>query len=134
MEDLLLDRFRGRFVPIHRKLARSIGFVAPFQGPSQRYVIGDNLLKALVLAGVPPGRRREYAEFLNDLYRRYGIVVDQRAARASGLYDRRPVNAEYYDNNRIALQRKLRAASLLEEYSDATALVVNGYEDLRQEG
>ncbi len=129
MEELLLDRFLGRFVPIHRKLARSIGFVAPYQGPSQRYVLGDNLLKALVLANVPPGRREEYASFLERLYRRYGIVVDQRAARNSGLYDRRPVNAEYYDDNGAALQQKLKAASLLEEYSDATALVINDYKD-----
>ncbi len=124
-EKLLLKRFRERFVPIHRKLARSIGFVAPYQGPSQRFVLGDNLLKALVLANVAPGERPRYDELLSRLYRRYGIIVDQRAARESSLYDLKPVNAEYFDDNRDALQQKLKTASLLEEYSDATALVVN---------
>lgn len=131
VEDLLLDRFLDRFVPIHRKLARSIGFISPYQGPSQRYVLGDNLLKALVLANVPPGESQEFADFLELLYRRYGIVVDQRAARDSGLYDRRPVNAEYYEDNGAALKHKLKTTSLLEEYSDATAMVVNGYKDTR---
>lgn len=129
IEELLLKRFRSRFVPIHRKLARSIGFIAPYQGPSQRFILGDNLLKALVLSNVAPGKRLPYDEFLDRLYYRYGIVVGQQEARDSGLYDRRPINAEYYDDNRAALQLKLRSAALLEEYSDATALVVNEWRE-----
>lgn len=125
LQQLLLDRFRSSFLPTHRKLARSIGFISPFQGPSQRYVLGDNLLKALVLSNLAPGDRTTYGHFLERLYIRYGLVVDQWAARASGLYESKPINAEYYKDNRDALQQKLKTASLLEEYSDATALVVN---------
>lgn len=125
LQQLLLVRFRSSFLPTHRKLARSIGFISPFQGPSQRYVLGDNLLKALVLANLAPGDRTTYGRFLERLYNRYGLIVDQWAARASGLYEAKPINAEYYKDNRDALQQKLKTASLLEEYSDATALVVN---------
>jgi hypothetical protein len=127
LTDLLIARFRKQFLGVHRKLARSTGFVLPNRGTSQRYVLGDTLLKAIVLANVPPGRRLEYDSFLERIYERYGLVVGQREARASGLYDRRPINVEYYSDNMNALENKLKNAWLLEEYSDATALVVNGW-------
>lgn len=124
---LLITRFRKQFLGVHRKLARSTGFVLPNRGTSQRYVLGDTLLKAIVLANVRPGRRLEYGAFLEQIYQRYGLVVGQREARTSGLYDRRPINVEYYNDNMNALENKLKNAWLLEQYSDATALVVNGW-------
>ncbi len=127
LEDLLVQRFRKQFLGVHRKLARSIGFVLPARGTSQRYVLGDTILKAIVLANVPPKERLEYEFFLQRIYDRYGLVIGQRQARTSGLYERRPINIEYYNANMSALQTKLRNAWLLEEYSDATALVVNGF-------
>ncbi len=127
LENLLVERFRKQFLGVHRKLARSIGFVLPNRGTSQRYVLGDTILKAIVLANVPPKERLEYDAFLQRIHDRYGLVIGQRQARASGLYERRPINIEYYNDNMSALQTKLKNAWLLEEYSDATALVVNGF-------
>lgn len=126
---LLLIGYRRHFLPVHRKLAQRIGFVTPRTGQSQRYVLGDTLLKALVLANVPPSDRLSYDSFLGRLYERYGVAIGQREARQSGLYDRQPINVSYYDDNRAALHEKLKNAGLLEEYSDATALVVNRFRE-----
>jgi hypothetical protein len=123
LTDLLLGDFRKNFLGVHRKLAKSVGFVAPYKGPSGRFVLEDNLLKALVLANLPPDDQMTFGDFLERLYERYGLIVGSGEARASGLFDQQRINAEYYDQNRAALLEKMKHAGLVIEYSDATALV-----------
>jgi hypothetical protein len=121
---ILMNDFRKNFLGVHRKLAKSIGFVAPQKGANARYVLGDNLLKALVVANVPPRSEMIYDDFLQRLYQRYGLIVGPEQARQSGLYDRQHINSEYYDLNRKALLEKMRNGGLAREYSDATAMVI----------
>jgi len=128
LSDLLLGDFRKNFLGVHRKLAKSVGLVAPRKGPSGRFVLGGNLLKALVLANLLPGEQMTFGDFLSRLYQRYGLIVGPGEARMSGLFDRQRVNAEYYDRNRAALLGKMKHAGLVVEYSDATALVENRFE------
>lgn len=123
LTDLLLRDFDKNFLGVHRKLAKAVGFVAPRKGPSARFVLGDNLLKALILATLSPGSGRTYDEFLTRLYERYGLVVGTIEARESGLLKRQRINAEYYNRNRSALLEKMKHAGLAVEYSDATAVV-----------
>lgn len=124
---VVMDRFKDQFLGVHRKLCRSIGLVGPRKGAGQRFVLEDTLLKALVLANVSPHSDTTFDEFLARLYQRYGIVVGQVEAKSSGLYERRKINAGYYDDNRSALHEKLKRAGLLTEYSDATSLVSNRF-------
>jgi len=121
--DLLLGDFRKNFLGVHRKLAKSVGFVAPYKGPNARFVLEDNLLKVLVLANLLPGDQMTFGDFLERLYERYGLIIGSGEARVSGLFDRQRINAEYYDRNRTALLGKMKHAGLVIEYSDATALV-----------
>lgn len=123
LTELLFNGFTKHFVGVHRKLGRSIGFIAPQKGSNQRFVLGDTLLKALVLANVTPGSVIPYDELLERLHRRYGFVIGLREARLSGLYERHSINASYFDDNRMALLEKMKSAGLLREYSDATAMV-----------
>jgi hypothetical protein len=123
LTELLMDGFTKQFIGLHRKLARNIGFVAPKQGRNPRYVLGDTLLKALVLANVSTGSEMAYDEFLSCLYTRYGLVVGQHEAKLAGLSNRRSINTGYFENNRAALLAKMKSAGLLREYSDATAMV-----------
>ena len=123
LTDLLLRDFRKNFLGVHRKLAKAVGFVAPRKGPGARFVLGDNLLKALTLANTPPGSGMTYDDFLARLYERYGLVVGPAEARGSGLLARQRIDVEYYDRNRAALLEKMKHAGLAVEYSDATAVV-----------
>jgi hypothetical protein len=125
LAQFLLKDFRKNFLPVHRKLAKRSGFVAPLTGPGARFVFGDNLLKAILIATVPPGNQIPFGDFLGLLFSRYGIVIGPEEARKSSLFDRQRINAEYYDYNRNALLEKMKHAGLVAEYSDATALVVN---------
>lgn len=121
--DVLREDFDKNFRGVHRKLAKAVGLAAPRKGPGARFVLGDNLLKVLTLANVPPGERTTYDEFLQRLYRRYGLIVGPREARESGLLERHRVNGEYFERNRAALLEKMKLAGLATEYSDATAVV-----------
>ncbi|MCX7681302.1 MAG: hypothetical protein N2508_04950, partial [Anaerolineae bacterium] len=124
--EVLREDFDKNFKGVHRKLAKAVGLAAPRKGPSARLVLGDNLLKALTLANISPGDGMTYDEFLQRLYRRYGLVIGAREARESGLLERHRVNGEYFERNRAALLEKMKLAGLAKEYSDATA-VVGGY-------
>lgn len=126
--DVLMQDFDKNFKGVHRKLAKAVGLVAPRKGPGARFVLGDNLLKALTLANLPLGSGLTYDEFLERLYRRYGFVVAARQARESGLLERQRVNGEYFERNRVALLEKLKHAGLATEYSDATAVVMGGHQ------
>lgn len=121
----LMKDFRKNFLPVHRKLAKRSGFVAPLVGTGARFVFGDNLLKAILIATVAPGNQLLFSDFLERLFYRYGIVVGPEEARRSSLFDRQRINVEYYDYNRNALLDKMKHAGLVAEYSDATALVIN---------
>jgi hypothetical protein len=121
--EVLQQDFDKNFKGVHRKLAKAVGLAAPRKGPGARFVLGDNLLKALTLANIPPGSGMTHDEFLQRLYRRYGLVVGVREAREAGLLERQRVNGEYFERNRAALLDKMKHAGLATEYSDATAVV-----------
>ena len=123
LTDLLLRDFRKNFLGVHRKLSKSVGFVAPRKGPGARFVMGDNLLKALTLANISSDAGVTYDEFLARLYERYGLVVGPAEAQEAGLLERQRINVEYYDRNRLSLLEKMKHAGLAVEYSDATAVV-----------
>lgn len=115
--------FRKNFLGVHRKLGRAIGLIAPATGPRPRFVLGDNLLKTLVLANLKPGDTMSFGDFLERLYQRYGIIIGPGEARTARLIEQLRINEEYYSHNRDVLRKRMRRAGLLVEYSDMTALV-----------
>ncbi|MGQ9928326.1 MAG: hypothetical protein ACUVS4_15840 [Chloroflexaceae bacterium] len=116
--------FRQNFLAVHRKIGRAIGLIAPRKGGQVRFVLGDTLLKTLVLATLPRGDAPvRLGDFLKLLYERYGIVIGPGEAHAADLVERLRINEEYYSWNREALRARMQRAGLLTEYSDATALV-----------
>lgn len=121
LQALLMKDFRKNFLPVHRKLTKSVRFVAPHKGPSARYVLGDNLLKAITLSNATS--EITFERFLDKLYERYQIVIGDRHARASGLFGQQHINSEYYLRNRAALLERMKLAGLAQEFSDATAMV-----------
>jgi hypothetical protein len=119
----ITNDFDEHFLGIHRKLAKSIGFVSPRSGPGARFVLGDSLLRTLVLANIEPGKQMPFDAFLERLYDRYGIIVGSEEARRSSLDEQESINTDYYDINRSSLLEKMKRAGLVTQYSDATALV-----------
>ena len=118
---LLMNDFGKNFLPVHRKLTKAIRFVAPQRGPSARFVLGDDLLKAVTLSNV--SREMTFDRYLDRLYDRYDIVIGARHARDSGLFDQQRINSEYYDQNREVMLERMKHAGLAQEFSDATAMI-----------
>jgi len=118
---LLMNDFGKNFLPVHRKLTKSIRFVAPRKGPSARFVLGDDLLKAVTLSNVPS--EMTFDRFLDRLYKRYEIVVGAQHARESGLFEQQRINSEYYDRNRGVMLDRMKHAGLAQVFSDATTMV-----------
>jgi hypothetical protein len=121
--ETLSTEFRKNFLGVHRKIGRAIGLIAPRKGSQIRFVLGDTLLKTLVMAMLGRADQLPFGTFLEKLYERYGIVVGPGEARAADLMERLRINEEYYARNRDALLERMQRAGLLKQYSDATALV-----------
>lgn len=121
--EALRSDFRDNFQAVHGRLGRAIGLIAPRKGPSPRFVLGDTLLKTLVMANLRPGETLTFGALLERLFGRYGIVVGPGEARDAGLVERLRINEEFYTYNREALLARMTRAGLVTQYSDATSLV-----------
>lgn len=124
MYEIVEDNFRDHFLPIHRRLGRAIGLIAPQRGPQQRFVLGDTLLKTITLTVIRPDEQEiRFGEFLERLYQRYGIIIGLGEARSSTVLVRSGVNEGAFSRNRERLLERLKRAGLATLYSDATAMV-----------
>lgn len=121
----IIEDFRKNFLSVHRKLAKTIGFVSPRSGPGARFILDDTLLKALVLSNVEPGTELVFDDFLGRIYHRYGIVVGSSQAKSSNHPALLRINSEFLDRNRLTFLEKMTKAGLVNQYSDATAMVIN---------
>ena len=80
------------------------------------------MLEALVAAGIPPSEEVPFTDFCRDiLFARYGLLVDQSAARRSAIGD--AIDTAEFEENGEVLARQLTTLGLLTEYSDATRIV-----------
>lgn len=116
---------------ILRVLSRDGGFMMASRGVPSRYIFSDELLSALVFAVLRGKEQMPFQEFKSALYDRYNIVIGEYEAQVSGIYEREKINLRSFKQNETQLRTKLRKNGLLEEYSDATALIKNPYQILQ---
>ncbi|MGB3261047.1 hypothetical protein, partial [Paenisporosarcina sp.] len=122
-----LDELTKKQLPILRTLARDGGFVAMGTGIRSRYILSDTFLSSLVYATLGSQEKMEFHEFMEQLFKKFDIVIGTDEAKISGIYENEGVNLKYFHNNEKKLRQKLKQNGLLQEYSDATALIQNPY-------
>lgn len=122
-----LDELTKKQLPILRTLARDGGFVAMGAGIRSRYILTDTFLSSLVYATLGSQEKMEFHEFMEQLFTKFDIVIGTEEAKNSGIYEKEGVNLKYFHNNEKKLRQKLKQNGLLQEYSDATALIQNPY-------
>lgn len=122
-----LDELTKKQLPIIRTLARDGGFVAMGTGIRSRYILTDTFLSSLVYATLGSQEKMEFHEFMEQLFNKFDIVIGTEEAKKSGIYEKEGVNLKYFHNNEKKLRQKLKQNGLLQEYSDATALIQNPY-------
>ncbi|MEM1501940.1 hypothetical protein RG959_00825 [Domibacillus sp. 8LH] len=121
------DELKTKQLPITRTLARDGGFIALGVGVRGRYVLSDNFLCSLVYATLGDRKQMDFHEFMQELFDHSNIVIGTEEAKSSGIYEREGVNLRYFQHNENKLRQKLKQNGLLQEYSDATALITNPY-------
>lgn len=127
MRNIALNEQAKTQLSILRTLSRDGGFMISSRGVPSRYILNDSLLSALVFAVLRDHEQISFQQFKTTLYERYQVVIGEYEAQISGIYEREKINLRSFKQNETQLRNKLRKNGLLEEYSDATALVKNPY-------
>ena len=112
-------------------LAKKIGLVVPQRGPGARFVLNDKILRYLVLALVPPGRRVTYDDFREALYAHYGIALEGGELERAIGWSELPHMGSPAVHRGMWLAERLRASGFLVHLSDACSLIHNpfGFEE-----
>jgi hypothetical protein len=97
-----------------------IGMLNAFTG-RRHFVVGLDLLEALVLAQVSFGEEISYETFIDRLENSFGLIIGRNSARTEGLLAR--LDASIFEDNEEAFARQLGAAGLMHAYSDTTRMV-----------
>lgn len=127
MRNIALAEQAKTQLSILRTLSRDGGFMISSRGVPSRYVFNDSLVSALVFAVLRGREQMPFQQFKHVLYKRYNVVIGEYEAQVSGIYEREKINLRSFKQNETQLRNKLRKNGLLEEYSDATALIKNPY-------
>ncbi|MCW6038727.1 hypothetical protein K4A83_20980 [Spirulina subsalsa FACHB-351] len=110
----------GKF---HSSWTKEIGLASSRGSRRMRYAPTDSLLKTLVLCCVP--QRREFQDFLEILYQKYGFIIGEK--QATEIIERKEADQEAFADNAERLEQRLASLGLLKRLSDACAYVLNPY-------
>ncbi|MFE5191911.1 hypothetical protein [Streptomyces sp. NPDC056628] len=90
-------------------------------GGRRHFTMKPPMLEALVSATVPQDVEMEFDQFCALLYKKYGLVTENKIAAESPLAHE--VDSSVLAHNGKAFREKLAAIGLLTQYSDATSMV-----------
>lgn len=125
IKDAAEDSYR-----LFRKLGKTIGIVIPATGPGMRFSLSEDVIKFLVLSIIPPKKMITLDEFIDLLYRHYGMVIgpiQYRKEMNNGSVIQTG-DLSFFEENKIAFSQKLKDCGFLRDLSDATVIVENPYE------
>ncbi|MDQ3665793.1 MAG: hypothetical protein M3410_04175, partial [Acidobacteriota bacterium] len=118
-----MKRHRQHVANIHRNYGGEIGLVSKRGTIRLRYAPTDSLLRTLLFANV--AKRTELHQFLDKLYRRYGIVFGDKEAEQVLPSDQ--LDKKAFQANSRRLEQRLSSLGLLRRLSDGCAYVINPY-------
>lgn len=127
---IILDTFKDEVLRRHRSkgscinaYGRAIGLISSVGTNKLRYIMSDNLIKTLVITIVEG--RMPTADFLNEIYRRYRIVIGEDQAQL--FIELQQADSGTFAENRKNLEKRLRNLGLLQQLSDSFSYVVNPF-------
>lgn len=115
---------------LFRKMGKAIGVVIPNTGAGMRFSLSEDIIKFLVLSLIPPKKMITLDEFMELLYRHFGMVIgkEQYLREAARGSVKKPGDTSCLEENKRALAQKLKDCGFLRDLSDATSIVENPYE------
>ena len=110
-----------------RKLSKELGLVIPLNGRGQRFVLTPELLRFLVAALVPPGKRVRLTEFYQRAFAHYGLALGGQALATALDWNGSEVGAKSYAvaASTAWIEEALQQGGFLVELSDAVSIVKN---------
>ncbi len=124
LQETAKARHKQHLAKVHGEWSRQIGLTAARRGLGTWYSPSDSLLKALVM-GTVVGKRMEFHEFLEVLYKRFGLVIG--FVETEEAYGNLPIDQNIFHQNIQRLEARLKILGLLERLSDDCAYVVNRF-------
>ena len=108
---------------VHRSYGGAVGLISRRGTNRLRYAPNDTFLKTMVVANVR--ERKEFNQFLSDLYRRYGLVFGEK--EASDALPTKAFDQKVFQANTERLERRLSSMGMLRRLSDSCAYVINPF-------
>lgn len=125
MKDIALQKQVKEDFSILGVLGRDGGFISQGKGTQPRYIMTDTLLNALVLALLEGERKMSFDKFKGKLFKHFNIIIGVEEAQKSEICQNERINLGCFKDNEQRFRHKLKKNGLLEEFSDATAFIVN---------
>lgn len=115
---------------LFRKMGKMIGIIIPNTGTGMRFSLSEDIIKFLVLSIIPPKSMITLDEFVQQLYKHYGIVIGPEQYRKEMFRGsvKGSGDLSFLDENLKAFSQKLKDCGFLRDLSDATSIVENPYE------
>lgn len=115
---------------LFRKLGKNLGIIIPSTGVGMRFSLSEEIIEFLVLAIIPPKHMITLDEFVDLLYKHFGMVIgltqyriEMEKGTLSNISD-----LSFMEENKKAFAQKLKECGFLRNLSDATSIVENPYE------
>jgi hypothetical protein len=110
-----------------RKLSKELGLVVPPKGRDQRFVLTPGLLRFLVAALVPPGKRVRLSDFYQRAIAHYGLALGGQALTTALDWNGSEADAKSYAvaTSTAWIEEALQQGGFLIELSDAVSIVHN---------
>lgn len=128
----VVRKARKDSLDIFRSKGKELQCIIPTSGPYERFALPEDSIRFLVLALIKPGEKMTLDMFLSKLYEHYRIVIGPSEYKVMAA-DENSTLANSFLENKMAFQEFLKATGFLHELSDATSIVVNPYEEIKED-
>ena len=122
-------------VDLFRIRGKEIKCIVPNNGQYTRFTLSEDIIRFLVLSLIPAKKKITLSMFLEKLYTHFGIVIgpDEYRESINSVNKLAPSLANLFADNLNAFQDFLKSTGFLRELSDATSIVVNPYNHVKEE-
>lgn len=114
---------------IFKSKGKELQCIIPTSGPYERFSLPEDCLRFLVLALIAPQKKMTLDMFLEELYKKYRIVIGPVQYKKCNDEDMDITLANSFNKNVLAFQKFLKSTGFLRELSDATSIVINPYKE-----